>query len=298
MKHEGLIYLAGAALLLAPGSVHARNHNLSINTNNSRGEALSCADLRVKSNGEVAQTTESFTLSRAEAPLLEINGATNGDIRVHAWDRAEYSVETCKIAAADTGAMADQAARAISIGHSAGNITFRGPVGDDADWTVVFLIRAPKDAVVNLETVNGPIEVKGLSGSVRLRAVNGPIAIGDCTGNVEASTTNGPIAFTGERGDVHLRADNGPIAVNLTADAWSGPLLDARTVNGPLALRMPDTFRSGVRLESSGLLSCKASPCRSAFTDRGGRTMQMNGASDVIRLSTENGPMAVQGGRR
>ena len=48
-----------------------------------------------------AQVNEAFTLSKGEAPILELNAAERGHIRVRGWDRADYSVETCKVAAAE-----------------------------------------------------------------------------------------------------------------------------------------------------------------------------------------------------
>jgi DUF4097 and DUF4098 domain-containing protein YvlB len=249
--------------------------------------------LKVTSTGEVAQINESFTLSRGEAPILEINAEDRGNIRVRGWDHADYSVETCKIAVGDTRAAADQMARGISVSHAAGRISFAGPSTDSNEWMAYFIVHAPRDASLNLESKNGPIEVRGVNGTVKLRAANGPIAIADCGGTVEAHTTNGPIAFSGDRGEVHLNAQNGPIALKLSAESWNGSQLEARTVNGPLAVTLPENFRTGMRLETSGHapVACSAAPCRNAWRD--GRTMQMNGSNDTIRLSTENGPVAV-----
>src|ERR1035437_3060818 len=296
MKNEGFLYVAAAVLclggLVAPGQTHAaKNRGFNLNID---GNAESCADLKVRSTGETAQVNESFTLSKGEAPILELNAADRGHIRVRGWDRADYSVETCKIAAAETRGAAEQMARGISVAHTAGRISYSGPAGDSAEWMAVFFIHAPRDASLNLEAKNGPIEVRGVHGSVTLRATNGPIAIADCGGSVEAHTTNGPIAFSGDRGEVHLNAQNGPIAVKFTTESWNGSLLEARTINGPLAVSMPENFRSGMRLETSGRapISCRAAPCRNAWRD--GRTMQMNGTNDTIRLSTENGPVAVR----
>jgi len=301
MKNEGLIYVLAAALcagwLLTPAPTHAAKYrNLNISSN---GTANSCADLKVSSkDGEVSQVTQSFTLSRAEAPILEMNSADRGQIRVHGADRADYGVETCRIAVAETRAEADQIARAIGINHAAGNITYNGPAGDSGEWQVVFFIQAPRDASVNLESKNGPIEVSGINGSVKLRATNGPIAVSDCGGFVDVQTTNGPIAFSGDRGDVRLHAQNGPIALKFGAADWSGPQLEARADNGPMAINLPDNFRTSVRLETSGHspFACNSPLCRNAFTEsaRGGsQTMRFNGSSDIIRLFTDNGPVAV-----
>jgi DUF4097 and DUF4098 domain-containing protein YvlB len=302
MRQEGWIYAAAAVMclgwLLAPVHTHAaKNRNFNINTS---GDASSCSDLRVTSSGALAQLNQSFTLSKGEAPILEINAADRAQIHVRAWDHAEYSIETCKIAVADSRSAAEQIAAAISVSHAAGNLSVNGPGGETADWTVVFFIHAPKDAVLNLETKNGPIDVDGVNGNVNLRAANGPIAVHNCGGNVEVHSKNGPIAFHGDRGDVHLSAENGPIALHLGAETWNGSLLEARTINGPLAVHLPDNFRSGMHVETNGHspIACQAAPCRNAWTDvsRDNRTFQMNGAGDTIRISTENGPVAIHGG--
>jgi DUF4097 and DUF4098 domain-containing protein YvlB len=295
MKNEGLVYAAAAVIclgcFLSPAksqTAKRRSFDLSID-----GSGETCADLKVRSSGEVARVNETFTMSRGEAPILEINATDRGNIRVRGWDHADYSVETCKIAVAETQAAADQMARGISVTHTAGRISFAGPSTDSSDWTTFFIVHAPRDASLNLEAKNGPIDVRGVNGTVKLRAANGPIAIADCGGSVEAHTTNGPIAFSGDRGEVHLNAQNGPISLKLSTESWNGSQLEARTVNGPLAVTLPENFRSGMRLETSGHapVACSAAPCRNAWRD--GRTMQMNGSNDTIRLSTENGPVAV-----
>jgi DUF4097 and DUF4098 domain-containing protein YvlB len=298
MKYTGLICVAALVPLLTAQTIRtAKSRNFNINT---RGEATSCADLRVTSRAELAQLNQTFTLSKGEAPLLEINAGSQAEIHVRAWDHADYSVEACKIAVADTRPEADALARALTVNHVAGNVTFNGPTIDTGEWLVVFFVRAPRDASVSLEAINRPLSVNGLNGSVKLRAVNGPIAVSDCSGNVDVRTTNGPIAFDGDRGDVHLQADNGPIALNFKTDTWNGSLLEARTSNGPLAVHMPDTFRSGIRLETNGRspLSCQAVPCHNAWNDirSGKQTLQMNGAGESIRLFTNNGPVAVASG--
>jgi DUF4097 and DUF4098 domain-containing protein YvlB len=302
MKPESLTYAAVVVMCLGAifGSAQTRttkSRNLNISTN---GEANGCADVHATSHAELAQLNQTLTLSKGEAPIIEMNGSDRGQIHVHAWDHADYSVETCRIAVADTRAEADQIVRGITVNHTAGNLTFSGPTTDSGEWTVVFFIHAPKDASVNLETKNGPIDVRGINGSVKLRATNGPIAVRDCGGSIDAQTKNGPIAFHGDRGDVHLTAENGPIALHFSADTWNGSLLEARTINGPLAVHMPENFRSGMRLETNGNspVSCQAAPCRTAWkeTSLGKRTLQMNGANESIRLSTNNGPVALASG--
>jgi DUF4097 and DUF4098 domain-containing protein YvlB len=121
---------------------------------------------------------------------------------------------------------------------------------------------------------------------------------------VDAHTQNGPISFSGRGGDVKLTAQNGPISLELTGDAWNGQALDAKTVNGPVSLSIPENYRSGVKLQTAGHapLSCKLDSCRNVVQDmRDGsanRTLQLNGSGDTVRVSTTNGPVSVGGPKR
>jgi hypothetical protein len=310
MKHEGLYYLAAAALcaawILTPGPAHAaKDYNLSVSFNN----AESCADLKVTSNnGQIAQTAEMFNLRKSDAPVLEVNDqAGRAVIHVRGWDRGDYTVEACKVAVAGDRGTAEQLVRGISVSRAAGRFSSSGPntSQDSGQWQLYYIMHAPKDASLDLETKNGPISVAGMAGNVKARATNGPVSLSDCSGQVDAHTANGPIALNGGGGDVRLVAQNGPISVNLTGDQWIGPKLDARTVNGPVSVNVPDSFRSGIRLETGGHapLSCAIESCRSAFTDARSdqKVLQLNGSQDTIRISTENGPVSVGGkgkGRR
>jgi DUF4097 and DUF4098 domain-containing protein YvlB len=221
---------------------------------------------------------------------------------VRGWDRAEYVVEACKIAAAGDRTSAEAVVRGISVTRSAGRFSNSGPVAEDANWQLYFIVHAPRDGRIDLETKNGPIDVAGINGSVKVRASNGPISVRDCGGQVEAHTTNGPISYSGGGGEVHLNARNGPISLELAGEIWNGPQLEARTINGPVSLSLPDTFRSGIRVETDGgsPLSCSAPACQGAWQNRASRqrTLQMNGSSDTIRISASNGPISVRGSKK
>ncbi len=303
MKHNGLTYLAAAAIctawILNPTSTRAeRNHNLSVNF---EGSAQHCSDLRVRSNGEFAQANDVFTMTKAQAPILEMTHVDQSVIHVMGEDRADYSVEACKVAAADTRAAAEQAIRGIAVNRTAGQISSSGPAGDDINWQVYFIVHAPKDANLDLETKNGPISVENIMGQTKLRAQNGPVSVRDCTGLVEVHTTNGPISFNGGGGEVHLNAQNGPISLKLAGEVWNGSQLEARTVNGPVSIIVPDGFRSGVRVETDGHspISCAATSCRDAIMNAGEqRVIHFNGSQDTIRVSTSNGPVSVNGGSK
>jgi hypothetical protein len=285
---------AAAILTLTSAQAQSKHHNLSVNFD---GQVASCADLRVKTDGALAQAVDKFSLQGAS---IQIDGGSGGSIHVTAADRADYAVEACRFAVADDQATAQQAVAGTSVTRSAWRVEAHGPAYADtnnAQWQVYLIVQAPRNGSVELNTVNGPISVRGLSGTVKAKAVNGPLSVTDCSGVVDGQTTNGPVSFSGQGGDVKLSAINGPLTVKIVGDVWNGPRLEASTMNGPVHLVAPDTFRSSVRLETNGEapFTCKAEMCRSALTDaRSERhTLQMNGSADTVRVTTGNGPVSV-----
>ena len=173
VKSEGVCYIAAAALaaawIIAPARTEARqNFNIDFPDGADR-----CSDLKVRSSGQVAQAAESFTATKSEAPTLEVSGLEKANIRVRGWDRPDYSVEACKLAAALTQAAAGQLLKSISVTRSGGRFSASGPAAGDLEWLVVFLVRAPKGASLDLETKNGPTGVRDVSGTLKMRAASG-----------------------------------------------------------------------------------------------------------------------------
>ncbi|HWC97410.1 MAG TPA: hypothetical protein VG456_11685 [Candidatus Sulfopaludibacter sp.] len=290
--------LLSVAVLLAPATATAQNRTRNRNLNISmQGDAETCADLKVTSNGEVAQSADKFSMQRSEVAVLELNAADRGVIKVRGWSQSGYAVEACKIAVAEDRGQAERTLSAMTVSRSAGHFTFTGPQNDTNNWQVYFIVHVPANASLDLQTLNGPVSVAGVSGAIKARATNGPVSIKDCTGTIDAQSSNGPISFAGDAGEVKLQADNGPISVRLTKDIWNGSLLDARTSNGPLSLTLPPGFHSGVRVEASdgSPMSCRHDACSTAFRHSSGdkQTLQMNGSTGTVRVSTEHGPISV-----
>ena len=115
--------------------------------------------------------------------------------------------------------------------------------GSSADFKVHFKITAPATAELDIETVNGHLQIAGSQARVLARSINGRLDLERLAGPVEARTTNGAIradlsAFTTD-GDVRLSTTNGSITVTLPADARAD--VDARTTNGSIRSDLPVT---------------------------------------------------------
>jgi hypothetical protein len=103
---------------------------------------------------------------------------------------------------------------------------------------------------VSVDAVNGEIAISEVSGDVAGEAVNGQIAISQVSGDVSAETVNGSIELEGVSGNVDARAVNGRIEVTLVGDRLAEEGVDLATVNGPVVLRIPQSYSAQLELET------------------------------------------------
>jgi hypothetical protein len=158
---------------------------------------------------------------------LGVDAGPNGGVEVIGWDRDSVDVLIRIGATARTEAAAQAMAREIAVVRIDGSLRADGPAtGRRESWWVSYVIRTPRRMDLDLESVNGPVEVADVSGRIALTVVNGPLSL-DNVG-----------------GDVRARAQNGPLSVVLTGTRWEGAGLDAETVNGPLMLEVPDGYNA------------------------------------------------------
>ena len=273
-------------------------HSMSISGGH-RQPANDCSDLRIRFNDEDAVVrSETRTLSKAEAPVLKVAPHANGGTQVVGWDNANYSVTACK--AVEAGNDAERVLSQITMTIENGTVSTHGPSREDRDWTVYLLIRAPKSAAMELETMNGPISLYDVDGKLTAHANNGPISLHHFSGDADVTAQNGPISMDGSRGNIRIKTQNGPISVNLNETSWTGQL-SADAENGPVTLRVPSGFQSSFLVEATNRapMSCRASICTSARKtwDDEHRRIEYGSSPAVVHLSTVNGPVSVEDGR-
>lgn len=304
-----LSLIAFCSLAVVNAAAHDRHsRNVSI-----RGEepAATCNDLRIEFDDHKAVVqSEDRTFSKSEMPVLKASGETNGGVQVTGWDKDNYSVSLCKAVAPG----AENLLSEIKMSVASGEIRVTGPARGE-DWTAFLLIRAPKAASVDLhvnngplslysvdgkilaKAVNGPITAKNCKGEVRLTAQNGPITADGTSGTVELHTENGPITSNETSGSVDIRTQNGPIEVALSGSNWNGTGLQAHAQNGPLTVRVPQGYKSGVVIESDGHspFHCGASVCSEARKtwDDDKKRIEFGSGPTVVHASTVNGPISI-----
>lgn len=281
------------ALTAAPGANRHHSQNVSVDDD----EAVqSCSDLRIRFDHKPAVVqSEERSFNRAEVSRLALDAEQNGGLQVRGWDKDSYSVTLCKAAAADADAQAllDR----ITLKADNGKVTVSGPSSHE-DWTAYLLVRAPKDAVLDLKVTNGPMTIIGVQGNVTAHAQNGPVTLKDSKGEISLTAENGPISVDGNSGKLSIHTQNGPVDVSLRGQNWTGAGMEAHANNGPVTIRVPSGYQSGVVVESdgNGPFSCRSNVCsqgRKTWDDEHKR-IEFGSGPAVVRVSTVNGPVSVE----
>jgi len=258
-------------------------------------DGLSSAERCSENNirfGDERTYTKKEVINAANLRSLKAS-VTNAPISFEGGSSAGYTITVCK--AATSPADLDQ----IRVSLNGNELVAEGPEeGRKRRWTVMYHVRTPRNADIDVEAENGPVAIKEVDGTVVARAENGPLSLKNVEGNVDAQTSNGPISISGGSGTMKVKASNGPLSVRLDGSAWNGSL-DASTKNGPLTVRVPRNFGSGVVIEASGRgpISCKAEDCNGAWRandDGEPRRIELGSGPTTVRLSTVNGPVTVR----
>lgn len=158
---------------------------------------------------------------------LTVDASPNGGVSVSGWDRDSVHVIVRIQTQAGSDAEAHDLAAQIRVTNDNGTLNVTGPGSRRwASWSVSYEIYAPKRTDLALTTLNGPLEVEEVTGTMRLSAVNGPLSLGSLGG------------------DVRAHAQNGPLAVRLEGTRWNGAGLDAETQNGPIVVDVPEGYNA------------------------------------------------------
>jgi hypothetical protein len=240
-----------------------------------------------------AAFVEKQTIDASTLRSLELS-VENAPVSVRGGSPAGYSIEVCKAAAIASDLPL------IRVTFTGGQLEAQGPKGHE--WQVAYMIRAPRGADINLTTENGPLAFRDVEGTISARATNGPLALNGVSGLVDAQSVNGPISVRGGSGTMKVRASNGPLSIHLSGSSWVGGTLDAATENGPVTLKLPRGYGSGVVVETNGRgpVSCKAEGCENATpagADRWSnepRRFELGRGAQAVHIETNNGPLTIK----
>ncbi|HSC44430.1 MAG TPA: hypothetical protein VLC94_01305 [Candidatus Acidoferrum sp.] len=293
----GITVWAAVLVTAAPRAISHRHSEQPVEISaHDEWPAASCSDLHIEIDGRDAVIqSEEKTITKGEAPTLRVQAESNGGVQVQGWDQDTYSVTLCK--AARPGGDANSTLGQIKLTFSNGQLGVTGP-NSHREWSAHLLIKAPRAAAMDLNVHNGPMGLFKVQGNLKVHAVNGPVTISGCKGEVTVRAENGPISLEENSGKLDVQTQNGPLTVDLEGTAWTGAGMEAHANNGPVTLRVPSGYQSGVILESDGHgpFSCSASVCnegRKTWDDERKR-VEFGSGPTMVHISTVNGPVSVQ----
>lgn len=180
----------------------------------------------------------------------------NGGIKIEAWDKNEVQVVAEKrVKAGDADAAKQYMSQIrIDVAETAGGlkIVTRLPKRNDGifDWmfgknvnaNVEYKLRVPRSVALEVENVNGAINLTGTRGRASLATVNGAIDILRAEGKLALRAVNGALSVTDSAGTVDAETTNGGIDVALN-DVPDGADLSFETTNGAVTVRLPRDVR-------------------------------------------------------
>ncbi len=218
--------------------------------------------------------TKTYTVANAGVEVRILN--VTGRIQVEGTDGNAVEVKAELTARARSEEAAQELLKQVEIRDEANPTLVRIETRNKKTFgrqgvNVVYIVRVPKMAKVNLETSNGAIVVAGVLGGTRAESSNGTVEGRLLAGPVRASTTNGSIK------------------VDLNSVAADGAELE--TTNGSIEVRLSDTAKANLiaRCVNGGIIVEGLSFEKSGENTRRRLDGRLNGGGPTLRAETVNG---------
>lgn len=181
----------------------------------------SACSIDVAGAGVTVLEEKTFTLTGQ--PELTLHTG-DGSIEVRSWDRNEIRLEIHRRAATTEEATALE----VTTSQDGNRIVVDAPdrqgprtirIGSWVGESVSFVVRVPRQLLMDATTGDGSISLEDLEGRLTLRSGDGSIRGGRVQGDVSARTGDGSIALTDAAGRVDLDTGDGSVRLSGRLDA-------------------------------------------------------------------------------
>ena len=202
----------------------------------------------------------------------------NGSVRVDGWDRNQVEIRAVKTALHNPADL-DRVQISVESDGERMAVSTHYPQGSGVEVTVEYHISVPyRVQLANVDTVNGDVHVRGVSGTGTLDSINGSVEVLDSDGRFNARTTNG---------DVRLELKRLP----------QGDPIQLATVNGSVVLSLPAGADAEINVANRNGDFHSDFPLRTldAYDPRRFRGQLGNGGGDISMSTVNGGIRLVQG---
>jgi hypothetical protein len=205
----------------------------------SAGCDIVTADLRAEETAQWHKTYQLDAGGRVDIGnvngKIEVEPAAGNTVDVTAIKKARGASSEAARAALDRITFAED----VSLSHvtiSTKMPQTSGMLFGSGGTSVEYHVKVPAGVELKVSTVNGGVDLRGLSGRVVAETTNGGVTAVDLSGQLQASTTNGGLEIELAKmpeGGVKLECTNGGIKVRLPRDAHA--TISASIANGGIS---------------------------------------------------------------
>lgn len=173
----------------------------------------------------------------------------NGTVEIQGWDRDTVEIRAVK-SAKEKESDLDRVSIEVDAKPGAISLVTRYPQDEGVEVVVDYTVHVPRGAhLQHVGTVNGTVRVAGVDAVEDLHSVNGNIELFEGGGNVHAHTTNGSVhlelARFLEKDSAAAETTNGSILLAIPPDTHAD--LEARSLNGSFFSELPLTMQGSLR---------------------------------------------------
>ena len=223
----------------------------------------------------------------------------SGDIAVGTWDRHEVTMKAEKRARAGS----EEAARlllektTVEFDRIQNRIDIRTEVTEPKrkrNVSVAYTLTVPEEIDLELRSVNGSIQVNGVSGAVDAKTTNGRIGLAGITGAVQAGTTNGNVDLSDVLGPIETNATNGNIEVAISEISEEAHDIGAATTNGGIEVTLPRGLKAHLKASTANGNIDTDFPVTVKGRISKSVDGAINGGGRLINLETVNGSIRLK----
>lgn len=176
--------------------------------------AAACATLAGAARGQSFQTDR--TVETRPGMHLQLESHF-GEVTVRAWDRSAVRVQARH--PSDVTVEVDVSGSLVQVEASHGG------------KTVEYVLSVPADMPLEIDVVQGEVDVAGTRAGMQIQSVNGAIVVRGGGGTIDLGSVQGSITLSEARGDIHAESVNGRIQLS----GIDSGRVTAETVNGSVS---------------------------------------------------------------
>jgi len=173
-------------------------------------------------------------------------GTFDGSIEVRPWDKSEVQVIVEKRGKSKSATDTID----VRAEHDGDRVTVEARIGDHHGLNVRFndsrsaklIVSVPAAANVLARSGDGSIDIERVDGHIQLRSGDGSIRARDVNGDLDVHTGDGSITLGGKLTSVRARSGDGSVRIHAAEGSSAIADWDVTTGDGSVTLEIPDGF--------------------------------------------------------